>query len=383
MPDKNVITEKALFINRVAAASADILYVLDIDTKIILYTNRKIGVELGYSDDELSNIDNHLFYFMHEDDKEAMVEHIENMRFAADDEVREIEYRMTHADASIHWYIDRNTVFKRGIDGLATEKLGISQDITEKKQIETKLKLANASILKQNKVLEQRNKELISLSQVASTDLREPLKKIYTAVEAIITADAKNLSNNGRAHLRRLQSAVQRMGLIADDLFSFTRLTGENISFSKADLNSVLIEAKKLLTKSIEQKNAEITSDELPVINGSYSFLVELFKNIIHNALKFQPEDRRPLIQITCAVFYDEGNMHCLRISFKDNGIGFKQENADDIFTLFTRLHGKEQYGGNGSGLAICKKIMEIHKGSIEAVSTPGKCTEIRCTFPL
>jgi PAS domain S-box-containing protein len=132
--------QQAKFINAVAGATADILFVMDIDTKKILYTSREVAKDLGYQLEQIQQMKEPYFAVMHPDDVPEMITHIEHMRNARDGEVREVEYRLRHADGSYHFYCDRNTVFKRDEKGNVIEKLGIAQDITERKTDEMQIK---------------------------------------------------------------------------------------------------------------------------------------------------------------------------------------------------------------------------------------------------
>lgn len=287
-------------------------------------------------------------------------------------EPAQIEYYYEH-EGFKNWFL--STFTKLGDSIVAT-----NLDITEAKKAEEQVRITNQSLAEKNKELEQRNKELISLSKVATRDLKEPSRKIYTAIEAIIIADAQKLSNNGRAHLRRIQSSVQRMGLITDDLLSFINITEDGKEFSTVDLNEVLEASKKKIQKFIVEKNAQINNESLPTINGNLELLTQLFKNILHNAIKFQP-DHTPEINITSTQKIIN-NRHFIQITFKDNGIGFNQQDAETIFNLFTKLNDDEKFHGSGMGLAICKKIMTLHNGFIEASVKENTGTEICCCFP-
>lgn len=287
-------------------------------------------------------------------------------------EAKQMEYYYPH-EGFKSWFL---STFTKLDDSIVATNL----DITEAKKAEEQVRIINQSLAEKNKELEQRNEELISLSKVASRDLKEPLRKIYTAVEAIITADAQKLSNNGRAHLRRIQSSVQRMGLITEDLLSFINISEDGKEFSTVDLNEVLKESKKKIQKFIVEKNAQINAEPLPIINGNFDLLTQLFKNILHNAIKFQP-DHTPGIDITSTKKI-VNNSHFIQITFKDNGIGFNQQDAETMFNLFTRLQEDEKFHGSGMGLAICKKIMALHNGFIEASGVENTGAEVCCYFP-
>ncbi|HEY2721250.1 MAG TPA: ATP-binding protein [Chitinophagaceae bacterium] len=257
--------------------------------------------------------------------------------------------------------------------------MNLVHDVAHRIKAEEQLQYLNDELSLINKELQRRNTELLSLSRVASHDLKEPLRRIYSAVEMIITTDAKQLSNSGKAHLRRIQSAAQRMGLITDDLLSFTSVAEMEKTFLPVDLNAVLEDAKKKLETIINQKNAKITSDQLPEITGNYELLVQLFKNIIHNALKFQ-KDKAPEVTIVLGKGILE-NEPCWLVKFIDNGIGFNQQHAEEIFNLFTKLNPDSDFRGSGMGLAVSQKIIERHSGYIQAYSEEGRGTQIWCYF--
>ncbi len=262
--------------------------------------------------------------------------------------------------------------------------MNLVHDVSHRIKAEEQLQYLNEELTKNNNELTNRNAELISLSNVASHDLKEPLRRIYTAVEAIIINEARQLSNNGKAHLRRIQSAAQKMGLITDDLLSFTSITKEKNEedYCSVDLNNVLAEAKKRMNRFIEDKGAIIEAESLPFLCGNQDLLVQLFQNIINNSIKFQQKNNQPVIKITVLETEIKTRKH-LRLSFKDNGIGFNQEHAESIFNLFTRLNNTGEYSGSGMGLAVCKKIMEQHNGYIKTISEEGSGTEISCYFPV
>ena len=261
--------------------------------------------------------------------------------------------------------------------------MNLVHNVAHRIKAEEQLQYLNDQLILKNKELEQRNAELVSLSNVASNDLREPLRKIYTASEAIITFEARNFSDSGKAHLRRIQSAAQKMGLITDDLLLFTAITkSENaVGYVTVNMNEVLNDTKMKMQRLLEDKNVAIEADRLPDIYGSYDLLIQLFQNIINNSVKFQPRDNKPLIKISASEVRKEDRSYTM-LSFKDNGIGFNIKKAEDIFNLFTKLDTNEKFSGSGVGLAVCKKIMEQHNGYIEANSTEGLGTEICCYFP-
>jgi PAS domain S-box-containing protein len=276
-------------------------------------------------------------------------------------------------------------------DQVVQSVLAIARDITELKAQDEHVRKVNETLLQKNFELETKHKELTSLSHVASRELKEPLRRVYTAIEWIVSNDVKNLSNGGKANFRRLQAAVQKMGLITDDMLSFINISKDfENEHTIVDLNKVLEEAKTKIGRLITEKDARIRSQELPLISGNAAQLTELFKNILHNAIKFQAKGNVPEIEIFSSfVKEDESlygkkeNQKYLKLSFKDNGIGFDSEHGEDIFHLFTKLHSPEEFRGMGMGLALCKKIMVQHNGFIHATSSAGNGSVFDCFFPI
>lgn len=221
--------------------------------------------------------------------------------------------------------------------------------------------------------LNRTNRELEQFAYFASHDLQEPLRKIMSFSDRLNSKFEVVLDNEGKLFLSRIQAATQRMQVLIDDLLTFSRTNRESQAFEITDLNEVLKIVYKDLDLLIETKKAEITAAPLPTLHAVNHQMVQLFTNLIANALKFSKETQLPEVTIT---YYLDENINTLRFPFlheksyhhiivKDNGIGFDDENADRIFLIFQRLHGRSEYDGTGVGLAICKKIIENHKGAI------------------
>jgi hypothetical protein len=251
--------------------------------------------------------------------------------------------------------------------------IGINSDITEQHY-------SNMALEERNRELEQSNKELASFNHIASHDLQEPLRKIQTFISRITEKESLNLSETGKEYFTKIQSSLFRMRNLIDDLLQFSRTTKTEKKFEPADLNLLLENAKQELIQNIEDGKAEITASQLPVLNVIPFQIQQLFINLIGNSLKYSKQHIAPVITIKYAEINAEEfpflknrtqkKFH--RISITDNGLGFEQQYAEDIFILFYRLHPKAEMAGSGIGLSICKKIVENHKGFILAESRPG-----------
>jgi signal transduction histidine kinase len=251
---------------------------------------------------------------------------------------------------------------------------------TDTSKAEQKIISLNKSLKTKNRELQSLNNELKTFTSIAAFDYKDTLKTLYTNLEYIISHDARNFSNTGRANLRKAQTAIQKMKLLTDDIVAFSNIQVLDDNASPVDLNKVL----KDVTKELDEKMFEVTfeKENLPVVNG-YPFLIDLlFFHILDNALKFRSPDRPCHIRVSHHITKERNTDHDMhQISFIDNGIGFEQEEADKIFEMFYRIHDKK-YKGSGIGLAICKKIMTLHGGTMAVESEPGKGSAFCCFFP-
>ncbi|HYF30886.1 MAG TPA: ATP-binding protein [Chitinophagaceae bacterium] len=241
----------------------------------------------------------------------------------------------------------------------------VTRDLTEKKIAEDKVR-------EYAEQLEKKNKELEEFTYVASHDLKEPLRKIITFGD-LLNVNCKS-SGDSKAidYIARMQDAANRMMSLIDDLLQLSQVGSNAQAFTLTDLNEIVDRVTQDLEPSIVEKNAKIIVDKLPSMFAKPLQMQQLFQNLIANALKFNDKDV-PVIHITTASL-PEGDYagEYLRILVKDNGIGFDAEDAVRIFDAFHRLHGRSAYSGSGIGLAICKKIVELHNGTIEATGEKG-----------
>lgn len=252
--------------------------------------------------------------------------------------------------------------------------IGATRDITEEYE-------STQIIEERNIELEKTVKELTEFNHVASHDLQEPLRKIQTFISRIEDKELDRLSDNGKVYFDRIKSAASRMRILIDDLLQYSRTSRSKNDFEKVNLNDVIENIVIELSEPIKDKKATIEIKKLPKIKGVVFQLNQLFTNLISNSLKYSKEDISPIIEInskkvsskTDTKIPENDSRKFYRIAFTDNGIGFEQEHAEKIFNLFQRLHGKTDYPGTGVGLAICKKIVDNHKGYIFAESTPGE----------
>ncbi len=226
------------------------------------------------------------------------------------------------------------------------------------------------------KLLDQSNQQLEQFAYIASHDLQEPLRKISFYSDYLRHRHEQSLPEDAKMFFGNLVSATGRMKVLVQDILAYS--TVQSDPFSSLDLNEVLSDTLTDLEISIKDKNAAITVGDLPAIEGNSRKLKQLFENLISNSLKYTVEDNPPVISIAAKV-----KENCVEIVITDQGIGFDQKYADKMFDLFQRLHSKEQYSGTGLGLAICKKIVNLHGGSIRAHSQPGHGATFTVSLPL
>jgi two-component system sensor kinase FixL len=280
-------------------------------------------------------------------------------------------------------------------DRLVGEVL-VFKDITERKRAAELLAQRLAELTRSNAELEQ-------FAFVASHDLQEPLRKIQAFGDRLKAKCEEAGLQAGRDYLERMQNAAARMQRLINDLLTFSRVLSRAQPFAPVDLNAVVREVLGDLEVAIEKSGARVEVGPLPTIEGDAVQLRQLLQNLIGNALKFQPPGAKPQVRIEgrvvlqpsgrgdTAIFTGRaadggtvtlGEEFC-ELTVQDNGIGFDEQYLDKIFAVFTRLHGRQEYEGTGIGLAVCRRIVDRHGGSITARSQPGRGATFIVRLPL
>lgn len=233
-------------------------------------------------------------------------------------------------------------------------------------------KLAQEQLERVAAQLEASNRELQQFASVASHDLQEPLRKIVVFGDRLRAKFGDQLGEQGNDYIERMMNAAGRMRTLIDDLLEFSRVVTRARPFVAVDLGEVIREVLGDLEVLIESKGAVVDVGDLPTIQADPTQMRQVFQNLIANAMKFQGEGAVPHVAIRA----DEDTSRSTagwRISVRDNGIGFEQQHAERIFAPFQRLHGRSEFGGSGIGLAIVRRIVERHGGTISAESSPGQ----------
>jgi len=224
--------------------------------------------------------------------------------------------------------------------------------------------------------LRRSNTELEQFAYVASHDLQEPLRKVASFCQLLERRYAGQLDERGEQYIAFAVDGAKRMQRLINDLLAFSRVGRANTTFQPVDLGAVLEQALRQLAGALEDSDAEITHDPLPVVPGDFGLLVQLFQNLVGNAVKFRGEQVLR-VHLGARVLGEVVELSC-----SDNGIGIEAQYADRIFVIFQRLHAKEAYDGTGIGLALCKKIVEHHGGRIWLDTQAGAGTSFRFTLP-
>lgn len=252
----------------------------------------------------------------------------------------------------------------------------------------TYLKTIQKELEKQVLKLDLSNRDLEQFAYVASHDLQEPLRKIVAFGERLKSTLGDDMGDKPTLYLDRMLNAAGRMRELINNLLSLSRLTSDQ-PFETIDLNAFVLDIQANIEIGVEETDAIISIDDLPTITGIPAQLSQLFNNLLSNSLKFRKENEAPKISIqTAELTSDETEKYGIskndfhKILVRDNGIGFANEYAEQIFTVFKRLHGRTEYAGTGIGLAICRKVTDNHQGFIYANSEADKGTTFTILLP-
>lgn len=276
---------------------------------------------------------------------------------------------------------------------------GTGQDVTEQKKTEQEL-------LIKTKELQSSNNELQKFAYVASHDLQEPLRKIRTFISRLQTeTPALADEPKSRSYMEKVVTAASRMQTLMNDILDYSRLSSKTVGFEETDLNKIVSQVLSDMEVIIESSGAFIKVHKLCVIDANNTQMVQLFQNLITNAIKFKQSNSKPVINISAEHLtgkqlnniqlkkhykfanwnerkYWEKEKFC-RIKVRDNGIGIDMAYSERIFIAFEKLHNSREFEGSGIGLAICKKIVDYHNGIISVNSVAGQGTEFVITLPI
>jgi|GEM_PF-3129820 PAS domain S-box len=348
-----------------------------------------LGLQPGASLEDVLNT-------VHAEDREHVTRALGSAMIADGDHSYEAEYRV----------INTHTGYTRTLHALGkayfNEKrepyriAGIAQDITLQRDIENELKrqvsMQTQSLQDANIDLARVNSDLEQFAYVASHDLQEPLRKISLFSDILMNRYSDGLNPTALSYLQRIISSAARMGTLIRNVLDFSKLHTREDDFEMVDLNTTLTAVQEDLELAIHDKNIQVKVNPLPRVRAIPLQMYQLFFNLVGNATKFTRADVQPVIFITKGEPVTRDLIRKLKLDtkqnytsivVKDNGIGFKQEFAEQIFAIFQRLNTREQFEGTGIGLALCRKIANEHGGEIYATSREGDGAEFHVVLPI
>jgi PAS domain S-box-containing protein len=264
-----------------------------------------------------------------------------------------VEIDILHIDGTVRTLLWNSATIKSADGKTSVSTIAQGQDITERKIAETMLE-------KTMQNLERSNKELEQFAYVASHDLQEPLRMVSSYTQLLERRYKDKLDQDANDFIQYAVDGANRMQKLINDLLDYSRITSRGKDFAKVDISQILGQVISNLQYLIIENTALITNGDLPELKADESQILRVFQNLIENAIKFKKKSELPKIHISCIKkegFYE--------FAVRDNGIGIDMQFHDRVFTIFQRLHSKEEYPGTGIGLSICRRIVERHGGKI------------------
>jgi PAS domain S-box-containing protein len=347
------------------------IYMLDTKGRIASWNTGAARI-FGYSEEEVVGKNFSIFYPRGdmENDKPAL-----ELRVATETGKYEEETWRVRKDGTQFWAsILLTAIYNHDKRLIGFAK--VTRDLTERKRAENALKASEERLKKVNFDLNRSNQELERFTSVASHDMQEPLRTIRNYLSLVELRLAETATDEVKTFVKRTISAADRMKELILSLLQYSRISSEPTLYDDVVVGDVVTEVLGNLRSAIEDTHAEVHVElDVKLMRGHRIQLVQLFQNLVSNALKFV-KDKPPVVTI-------EGHEEEDRFKFSvsDNGIGIEEKYVQQIFEVFKRLHGKSEYAGSGIGLAICKKIIEHHKGEIWVESVPGKGSTFHFTI--
>lgn len=300
------------------------------------------------------------------------------------------DYRIKNKNGEYVWHTGKTVPVNNNVS--EPYNIGYFADIDAQKLVEQtlkdnrELKAAQQELARYQAELEQRitelnqtNLELAQFAYVSSHDLQEPLRKLMIYNDTLQHKYSENITPEVQFIMGRMTECCRRMRQLISDLLTFSKIRKDELVFAPTDLNEVFNHVLDNLELAIHEKGALVTVEKLPRMEVSTHHIKQLFENLLGNALKYSKPGVNP--KITVSVINTQNGMATIAIT--DNGIGFENQFSDRIFGLFQRLHNKNEFDGTGIGLALCKKIAELHNGTITASGEPGVGAKFTITLPL
>ncbi len=369
---ENALKESEEKFRQIAENMGEVFWVIDPKTGEVIYVSPVYQWVWGRTCQSLYENHESWIEAIHPEDRDRTVEMIWN-GFDNIDEAKEgFEYRIIRPDGKVIW-IWMQSFLIRDESGEISRIIGVASEITGYKKAEQEIK----SLLNE---LKRSNEELQQFAYITSHDLQEPLRTIASFTQLMERRYKGKLDDDADEFMGYIVDASVRMKQMIIDLLEYSRVGTKQEMFRTISMESELNHALVNLNALIERSHAEITHDPLPVVFGDKSQLVLLFQNLVSNSIKFRKESEPPKIHISSGEDLEKKEYV---FSIADNGIGIEEQYFGRIFTIFQRLHTRDEYPGTGIGLSVAKKIVERHGGKIWVESEFGKGSTFYFSIPM
>ncbi|MBD1395529.1 sensor histidine kinase [Mucilaginibacter glaciei] len=358
-----------------AKATTDVIKDWDIATNDI-YWGESFETCYGYKRDNITNNANFWLTLIHPEDSVRIHNEIDT---AINDPNRtdwETQYRLKTANNQYLFLSDKAFII-RDDSGKAIRSVGALHDTTEIKKYEIELLLLNKQLEKKAKDLLTSNADLERFAYVASHDLQEPLRMVSSFLELLKMKYRPQLDDNAMKYIEYAVDGASRMKILIMDLLEYSRVGTQALLTEAVNFEEVIERLKKVFDADIKKYHIDIVCGHLPALTANHEQMVQLFQNLIGNAIKYRKTDTDLAIEIKAELIKGE-----YQFSVADNGIGLDMKFAQKIFIIFQRLHLKEEFAGTGIGLAICNKIVSRHHGKLWVKSELGKGSTFYFTIP-
>ncbi len=341
----------------------DVFYATD-ENGTITYISPIVSHIMDYHPEDI--IGRPFMEFIHEDDLERIMEAFTDIVAG---NLHPSEYRVMKKDGGYQWVRTSSRPIKDE-NGKLLGLRGVLSDIQEKKEREERLEKALTDLEKSNKELEQ-------FAYVASHDLQEPLRMVSSYLQLLNRRYGENLDDTAKEFIDFAVDGSTRMSGLIQDLLKFSRVGTKGKPFEPTEMKEVVDTALKNLEIAIQDHEATVSVDEMPVASVDAGQMVQLFQNLIGNAMKFNRPGMAPEVKVGLG-----GSDTEWEFTIADNGIGIPEDQLERVFVIFQRLHPREEYDGTGIGLAVCKRIVERHGGRIWVESAEGEGSTFHFTIP-